>query len=115
MEDKTLIFIFSFTVKEENQARYEEVLAEQLAITKNESGTLIYEIFKDENGVYCQHERYADEASCLTHVQNTGVQLQEWMELTKVKQTIALGPVSDTFKEQFALKEHYSHYAKVNK
>lgn len=115
MEDKTLIFIFSFTVKEENQARYEQVLAEQLEITKAEGGTLIYEIFRDKNGVYCQHERYADEAACLTHVQNTSAQLQEWMQLTEIKQTITLGPVSDTFKEQFALKEHYSPYAKVNK
>lgn len=115
MKDKTLIFIFSFIVKEENQARYEEVLAKQLEITKKEPGTLIYEIFKDENGVYCQHERYADEAACLKHVQNTSVQLQEWMQLTDVKQTIALGPISNTFKEQFALKEHYLPYAKVNK
>ncbi len=115
MEDKTLIFIFNFTVKEENQARYKQVLAEQLEITKTEVGTLIYEIFKDEDGVYCQHERYTDEVACLAHVENTGIQLQEWMQLTEVKQTIVLGPVSDTFKEQFALKEHYSPYAKVNK
>ncbi len=115
MEDKTLIFIFSFTVKKENQERYEQVIAQQLEITKNEAGTLIYEIFRDENGVYCQHERYVDEAACLKHVQNTAVQLQEWTELTEVKQTIALGPISDTFKEQWGLKEHYLPYAKVNK
>ncbi len=112
---KELIFIFSFTVLAEKEESYQKILAETLEITKDEEGTLLYEVFKDENGVYCQHERYANEAACLAHVQNTHVQLQQWFELTDVKQTIALGEISDAFKEQFQLKEHYKPFKYVEK
>lgn len=110
-----VIFIFSFTIKPENQARYEEIRQQQFEVTKGEEGTLLYEVFKDENGVYCQHERYANEAALITHVQNTGTQLQEWMQLTEVQQTITLGNVSDGVKEQFQLKELYAPDARVAK
>jgi len=115
MEDKKVNMIFSFKVKNGKQERYEKVLTEQLQITKNESGTLSYEIFKNEDGIYFQNELYVNEAACMTHVQNTAVQLQEWMELTEIQQLIALGPLSDEFKTQYQLKEHYLPYTKVNK
>ena len=112
---KEVIFIFSFTVPAEKEDAYQKMLAETLDITKGEEGTLLYEVFKDENGVYCQHERYADEAACLTHVQNTGAQLQQWFELTDVKQTIALGDLSDGFKEKFQLQAHYRRFKHVER
>lgn len=110
-----LICVFSFTVAPEKQERYEEIRKQQFEISKGEEGTLLYEVFRDENGVYCQHERYASEEACMTHVQNTMELLQEWMQLTEMQQSITLGKVSDTFIDQFQLKEVYAPYAHVEK
>lgn len=110
-----VIFIFSFAVPAENQKRYDEVRKEQFSISKSEEGTLLYEVFKDNNGVYCQHERYANEESAWTHIKNTEKQLQEWLQLVELKQVISLGNLSDTYKEQFQLKEVYAPYAHVEK
>lgn len=115
MNQKTIDFIFSFEVSSENQQRYDEVRQEQFAITKQEEGTLLYEVFKDENGLYCQHERYADEAAALAHVQNTAKQLEEWFQLVNLKQVISLGKLSEEYKQQFQLKEVFEPYARVEK
>lgn len=112
---KEVIFIFSFTVPEENQKRYDEVREEQFAISKSEEGTLLYEVFKSEDGVYYQHERYANEEAAWIHIQNTQNQLQEWFGLVELRQVISLGELSDKYKEQFQLKEVYAPYARVEK
>lgn len=108
-----LIFVFSFKVAPENETAYQKMLAQTFEITKDEPGTLMYEVFKDENDIYCQHERYADEAACMQHVQNTHIQLQQWFELTEMQQIITLGNASDALKEQFQLKEHYVPFKRV--
>ncbi len=113
--EKAIVFIFSFKVKPENQKRYDEVRKQQFKITEGEEGTLQYEVFKGEDGVYCQLERYASEEALFTHVQNTSKQLQEWMQLTEPVQTITLGNVSDNLIKQFQLKEVYGRYARVKK
>ncbi|MCT4629041.1 antibiotic biosynthesis monooxygenase [Winogradskyella sp.] len=110
-----VIFVFSFEVKPENQERYDEVRQQQFEISKSEKGTLLYEVYRDENGVYCQHERYANEAAAALHIQNTAEQLQEWYTLVELKQVISLGQLSDAYKEQFQLKEVYAPYARVEK
>lgn len=61
MEREIIDFVFSFSVKEGQQERYEQIMQEQIAIAKTEEGTLVYDIFKKEDGSYCQHERYASE------------------------------------------------------
>jgi quinol monooxygenase YgiN len=115
MKQKTVDFIFSFEVKPENQKRYDEVREEQFAITKNETGTLLYEVFRGENGMYCQHERYVDEAAASVHIQNTAKQLQEWFQLVDLKQVISLGELSEDYKKQFQLKDVFTPYARVEK
>lgn len=110
-----LVFIFSFKVSEANEAAYQEMLAQTLEITKKEEGTLMYEIFKDKNGVYCQHERYANEEALIAHAQNTATQLQQWFALTEVQQIISLGNISDAVIEQYQLKEVYSPFKRVEK
>lgn len=114
MESKIIDMIFTFTVKEGKQKRYEEVMAEQIAIAKTETGTLIYDIFRKPDGSYCQHERYASEDACQEHNKNTAPQLAEWFELTDIQQIIALGPLSESFKEQFGV-ENYLPFASANK
>ena len=112
---KEIAFIFSFKVAPENEEAYQKMLAETLKITKNETGTLMYEVFKDENSLYCQYERYADEEAVMQHVQRTHIQLQQWFELTEIQQIITLGNISNTLKEQFDLKEIYVPFKRVDK
>ena len=112
MENKTVDLIFAFTVQEKDQARYEQALAQQLAITKNEPHVLSYEIFRQADGSYCQHERYADEAAIRLHMQNTAVPLKLWGEVTKITHMTALGPLSDEFKQEFGM-DSYLPYAAV--
>ncbi len=113
--DETLVFVFAFKVKPENEAAYQKMLGETFAITKNEPGTLMYEVYKDENGVYCQYERYTSEAACWTHLQNTAKQTQQWLELTEMQQIITMGQASAKLREQFQLKEVYTPFKKVEK
>lgn len=115
MEQKIVDMIFKFEVPLENQDRYSEVLAEQLEIASKEPGTLIYEVFRTDDGSYCQHERYADEQACVIHCENTASQLSEWMELTNITQLIALGPLSQEFRNQFGIDTNYLPYANGKK
>ncbi|WP_345223242.1 antibiotic biosynthesis monooxygenase family protein [Hymenobacter koreensis] len=113
MENQTVDLIFAFTVKPEHQERYEQVLAQQLAITKNEPHVLSYEIFRRPDGSYCQHERYANEAAIRLHMQNTAVPLKEWGEVTEITHMTALGPLSDAFTQEFHMQASYRPYAAV--
>ena len=114
MDNKIVDLIFAFTVKEEDQARYEQVLAQQLAITKNEPHVLRYEIFRQADGRYCQHECYADEAAIRLHMQNTAAPLKMWAEITTITHMTALGPLSDEFKQEFNM-DSYLPYAAVGR
>jgi quinol monooxygenase YgiN len=113
MANKTVDLIFVFTVKPEDQARYEQTLAQQPAITKNEPYVLGYEIFRRADGSYCQHERYADEAAVRMHVQSTAEQLKVWESITTVTELIALGPLSEEFAQQYPMMKHFLPYAAV--
>lgn len=112
MNNQTIDLIFSFTVREADQTRYEQALAQQLAITKNEPHVLSYEIFRRADGSYCQHERYANEAAIRLHMQNTAGPLKLWGEVTKITHMTALGPLSDEFKQEFGIN-NYLLYAAV--
>lgn len=96
-------FVFSFKVKEGKQDRNDQILAGELEKVKDEPGTLVYEIFRNENSVYCQHECYTDEAACEFHNQQTSELLQEWFEITEMQQIIVLDPLSDGFKKKFGI------------
>ena len=112
MGNQTVDLIFAFTVPEKDQARYEQALAQQLAITKDEPHVLSYEIFRRADGTYCQHERYADEAAIRLHMQNTAAPLKIWSKVTKITHMTALGPLSAEFKQEFGM-DSYLPYAAV--
>lgn len=114
MESKIVDLIFSFTIKPEDQARYEQTLAQQLAITQNEPGLLSYEVFRQADSTFCQHERYVDEAAIRLHMQNTAEPLNVWSQLTQVTHMTALGPLSDEFKQEFAMT-NYLPYAAITR
>ncbi|MBY0479458.1 MAG: antibiotic biosynthesis monooxygenase [Chitinophagaceae bacterium] len=112
MKNKTVENYFTFKVKEGKKERYEEILAEQLAITKNEPETLSYKIFKTDDGIYFQNEKYASEEACVTHMKNTEKQLQEWFQITEILHMIMTGPLSKEFREAYNLKS-YLPYAEA--
>ncbi len=112
-QDEVVDYFFAFNVKPENLARYEEVRKEQFRITKTEPTTLIYDVFKDENGMYWQHERYANLAAAKLHTTNTAQYLQEWFQLVELKQIIELTDASQMDKEY--QMDRYQPYARVEK
>lgn len=114
MENTTVDLIFAFTVREADQARYEQALAQQLAITEGEPHVLGYEVFRLADGRYCQHERYADEAAIRLHMHNTAVPLKIWGEVTTITHMTALGPLSEEFKREFSM-DSYLPYAAINR
>lgn len=107
--------IFTYTVADENLARYEEIRKQGLEVSESETGTLMYEIYKDDNGLYCQHERFASEADFIIHAQNTAESTQEWYSLVEMKSVMALGNISDEFKQQFQLQSVFKTEASVKK
>lgn len=109
MESKIVDLIFAFVVKD--QARYEQALAQQLAITQHEPHLLSYEVFRRADGTYCQHERYADEAAIRLHMQNTAEPLKSWTEATEITQMTALGTLSDEFKQEFGMDNYLPYRA----
>lgn len=107
MENKTVDNYFVFKVKEGKQERYQQVLAQQLAITKDESETLIYKIFRSESCLYYQHEQYTSEEACVAHMKNTKKQLQEWFQITEIIQLVVTGPLSKEFIKANQSRELY--------
>lgn len=99
MENTTVDNYFVFKIKEGKQERYNEIVEQQLAITRNEPDTLIYKIFKTDDGLHFQHEQYTDEAACILHMKNTEKQLTEWSQITEMVQLVITGPISKEFRE----------------
>ncbi|GAB3742728.1 putative quinol monooxygenase [Spirosoma lituiforme] len=115
MENKTVYLISTFTVKPEDQTLYEQTLAKQLAITKDEPHVLGYEVFRQADGSYLQHERYVDEAGIWLHVQNTMEPLTVWSSIATTTHMMVLGPVGPDFKQKSGLDNvvNYQHFAEV--
>lgn len=103
MGNSKIDFFFKFKIKEGYEERYQELLKETLIITtEKDPGVEIYDVFKGENDIYCQHERYENEDALKFHCQNTMSQLGEWMQITENIQTVLIGKVSDEFLQNFA-------------
>lgn len=109
MDSQIVDLIFTFTVKD--QARYEQALAQQLAITQQEPHVLGYEVFRRADGSYCQHERYANEAAIDLHVQNTAAPLAIWSEVTEITSMLALGPLSEAYKQRYNMLNYLPYQA----
>ena len=116
MANDIIDFLFRFHVKEGQQATYEQILARQLVITtKKDPGVLLYEITRDSDGSYCQHERYENEAALLLHVKNTDEELKTWIQVTERFQTICLGALSEEFRKGYDGIELFEPYLQLNR
>ena len=98
MTNNPIDVIFRFRVKPGKLEVYQQAIDFILPITEaKESYVLEYEIYKNAEGVYTQHERFADEAALHRHLEGTMDNQIKWAESTEIEQVIILGDMSERF------------------
>lgn len=89
---------FTYRVKDGHQARFDHYLELVPPVTEEkEPYVLEYEIFRQTDGSYLQHERYADEAAMIRHLQVTAEGQSAWAEATELLQLMAVGQLSEQY------------------
>jgi quinol monooxygenase YgiN len=107
MQKTTLDFIFTFQVKEGKESEFDALTSRQLAVTtEKDPGVLIYNIFKNGDGTYCQFERYKDSAALAAHLANTADLLAQWYGMTEITQMIVLGDIDDAVRKSLESIPH---------
>lgn len=67
---ENIAWIFELTLPEGNHIKLKDLMVELVESSMNEPGTLSYEWTLNENVTVCHiHERYADSASAIVHLQ----------------------------------------------
>lgn len=102
MSSQQVHLIFEFTIKPGNENKYQETLARQLEFTeRRDPYVLHYEIYKNDDGSYCQHEHYENEEAIVKHMQTTEEELKVWNDITEITSMYVLGSLSDAFVRQY--------------
>src|SRR5262245_41385223 len=84
--------VFTFRVKPDEQDLYERAIDALLPVTeRDEPYVLEYEIYRDAEDLYTQHERYVDEDAMFRHLEVTEAAQVDWAEATDVQQVFVLG------------------------
>jgi quinol monooxygenase YgiN len=91
--DNEVAWLFELELKPENRARFEALVPEMVASTREEKGARAYQLFRnDETDTVCVYERYADSASALTHMTIFGEKFAaRFMELVTPRRFTVLG------------------------
>jgi len=98
MMNNPIDVIFWFRVKPDKLELYKQAIDFILPITEaKESYVLEYKIYQNAEGVYTQHERFADEAALHRHLEVTMDGQIKWAEATEIEQVIILGDMSEHF------------------
>lgn len=98
MATNAIDIVFRFKVKAGEEERYQRAIDSILPITEEqEPYVLEYEIYRDADGVYTQHERYADEDAVHRHMEVTAPGQADWAAATDLEQVIVLGDMSEKF------------------
>ena len=98
MTNNPIDVIFWFRVKPGKLELYKQAIDFILPITEaKESYVLEYTIYQNAEGVYTQHERFADEAALHRHLEVTTDGQIKWAEATSIEQVIILGDMSEHF------------------
>ena len=98
MTNNPIDVIFWFRVKPGKLELYKQAIDFILPITEaKESYVLEYTIYTNTEGVYTQHERFADEAALHRHLEVTMDGQIKWAEATEIEQVIILGDISEHF------------------
>ncbi|MFE7712355.1 putative quinol monooxygenase [Streptomyces sp. NPDC057486] len=102
MSNGQLDLVFRFRVKPGKLEQFQKAIDHILPITEEkEPYVLEYNIYKNAEGVYTQHERYADEDAMFRHLEATAEGQKEWAEATEVEEVNVLGDASDRFWDLF--------------
>jgi quinol monooxygenase YgiN len=102
MSNGTIDLFFRFRVKPGKQDQYQKAIDHIVSITEEqEPYVLAYEIYRDDDGVYAQHERYVDEDAMFRHLEVTATGQQDWAESTDVLEVFVLGDATERFWNQF--------------
>jgi quinol monooxygenase YgiN len=99
---KQVDLIFRYRVKDGEQERFEQYLEKVLPVTESqEPYVLEYHIFRQEDGTFLQHERYADEAAIYRHMQVTAEGQADWAAAADLLDLMAVGELSQGFWDAF--------------
>jgi quinol monooxygenase YgiN len=102
MSDTQIDLVFRFRVRPGKEDLYQRSIDHIVPITETEEPyVLAYDIFRDDNGLYAQHECYVDEEAMFRHLERTAVGQKEWAEATDVIDVLVLGAAGDRFWETF--------------
>jgi quinol monooxygenase YgiN len=98
MTNNPIDVVFRFRVKPDKLELYKQAIDLILPIAEaKEPYVLEYKIYKNAEGVYTQHERFADEAALHRHLEVTMDGQIKWAEATEIEQVIVLGDMSERF------------------
>jgi quinol monooxygenase YgiN len=91
--DNEVAWLFELELKPENRARFEALVPEMVASTREEEGARAYQLFRnDETDTVVVYERYADSAAALTHMTIFGEKFgARFMELVTPRRFTVLG------------------------
>src|SRR5262249_13536219 len=102
MTNHQVDLVFRFRVKPGKEDVYQQAIDHILPVTEqHEPDVLAYDIFRDDEGVYAQHEQYVDEDAMFRHLELTAPGQQDWAESTEVLDVLVLGAVTERFWSQF--------------
>jgi quinol monooxygenase YgiN len=74
--EQPIAWILDVHLQPDQQAAFQALMADLIASTQDESGTLAYEFFGNEEGsVVLAYERFADQVAALAHVTIFGQQV----------------------------------------
>jgi hypothetical protein len=95
--DTAITLIFSYRVSDEQ--RFQDYLDKVFPVTEaDEPYMLEYEIYKNDDGVYTQHEVYLDGDALTKHFELTAEGQADWAAATEFINLVALGsPPEDWF------------------
>lgn len=102
MSNGELDLVFHFRVKPGMEDRYQQAMDRMLPVIEvQEPYVLAYNIYRNGDGLYTQHERYVDEDAMWRHLEVTAQGQEEWAAATAVEDVTVLGDVSEKFWEVF--------------
>lgn len=104
--------MFRFRVKPGKLEQFQKSIDHILPIVEEkEPHVLAYNIYKNAEGVYTQHERYVDKDAMWRHMEATAEGQKEWAEATEVEEVNVLGEASDRFCDLFGSPRTHSYAA----
>ncbi|WP_433270972.1 antibiotic biosynthesis monooxygenase [Actinosynnema sp. CS-041913] len=110
--------IFAYRVVAGREALFEQYLKTVLPLTEAEEPYVLeYHLFRREDGIILQHERYADEQAIRDHLRVTAAGQKLWGDATELLDIRVVGPVSDAFLTEFTIpaSAHFARFRSISR